>query len=189
MAATPADIAVKNSLTSSSEKSTGSIYCEGLVIVYIRLISFPLRYWSMELAAILPEATASTTVLGPVTRSPPAKIPGRFVWQVSESVTRVSHFENSRASFSRKEISGFSLIETISVSSSTVNSEPSIGTGLLRPDSSKSPIFILMNSQAFNFPFLVIILFGAVKYSNFIPSINEPSTSSLYAGISSIVLL
>ena len=53
----------------------------------------PLRYWSMEAAASLPAATARTARSGPVTASPPAKTPGRFVASVFGSAA-MPHLES-----------------------------------------------------------------------------------------------
>ncbi|MBA7701164.1 hypothetical protein ES703_109897 [subsurface metagenome] len=175
---------------SSSVSSTGSTYNEGLLSLYSLARLLPVRYFSIDSAASFPAAMASTTVLGPVTRSPPAKIPSRLVKRVSSSTSIVSHFEIFRLSLSvRNEISGLSPIAGMSVSNSSVNSEPLIGTGLLLPLSSKSPNFMRMHSTPMTFPFSAKILIGVTKNWISIPSSIAWSISSSKAGISFLVLL
>ncbi len=45
----------------------------------------------MDTAALLPEAMALITYVGPVVKSPPAKIPGILVDKVFSSTTSVPH--------------------------------------------------------------------------------------------------
>ena len=65
-----------------------------------------------------------------------------------------------------------------------VNSEPSTGTGLLRPLESKSPRFIRWQVMELTFPLLPSIFRGATRYSILIPSSSAALISSSAAGIS-----
>ena len=65
---------------------------------------FPLRYWSMDAAASLPAATARTARSGPVTASPPAKTPGRFVASVFGSAAMPHLDKVSCALFERLQV-------------------------------------------------------------------------------------
>ena len=128
------------SAISSSLSSTVPIYTDGLVTLYSLVKLSPLKYLPMDSAANFPAAIASITVLGPETTSPPANTPFLSVASVSSSISIVPQREILIPSFSaKKPVSGCSLIAGISVSNSIVNSEPSIGTGLLLPLLSISP--------------------------------------------------
>ena len=135
------------------------------------------------MAASFPVATAPMTVSGPETASPPAKTPSIFVCSVKSSTIIVPNRVYSSLSGS---ISWFTRwpIAMITVSTSMVNSEPSIGTGRLRPLSSGSPSSIRMHSMPVTFPFWERTLTGFTSILIAMPSTSASSTSVLSAGIS-----
>ncbi len=120
----------------------------------------PPRYLSIETAAFLPAAIESIIEAGPVTASPPANIPGKFVSRVFES-TQTVLFSVILTSLGNDVRSGDWPMAAITPSSSMTYSEPSTANGLLLPLSSGSPNITLTNSMATTFPSFPIILLGA----------------------------
>ncbi len=112
--------------------------------------SSPFKNRSIETAASFPAAIASTTVLGPVTASPPANMSGSSVWSVTESTLMVpqSLRVHSHSSVIQAQSDSWPMAG-IMASTSIVNSEPSTGTGRLLPLLSGSPSSIFMHSMAF----------------------------------------
>ena len=153
-------------------------------------ISSPLRYLSTLSAALLPPAQALIKASGLVTTSPAAKIPFLEVMQDSVSITIVFFLVTSTPSTPSRTLKSIAWpIAGTTISHSRKNSLPSIGIGLLLPDSSGSPNCILINSIPTTFPSFPTIFVGLVKYINFTPSSSASSISSIFAGISLFVLL
>ena len=153
----------------------------------------------MEAAASLPAPIAEITVAAPVTASPPAYTASRLV-SPSSSTTKPPLRLTSRPLVVFL-ISGFGLVPSamMTASTSSSNSLPSTGIGLLLPLASGSPSSILMHLMAFTNPFLGSLgssgllnpristgLFSSLKS---MPSSIACSTSSFLAGSSSIDLL
>src|SRR5699024_6843678 len=144
----------------------------------------------MPAAASFPAPIAKITVAAPVTASPPANTPSLEVCPFSSATIHCHLFISNPLVV--EGISGFGDVPNaiITVSTSNSNSEPSIVTGLLLPDSSASPSSILIHliplTQPSSFPHISAAL---VNSSKFIPSALACSTSSALAGISSSDLL
>ena len=133
---------------------------------------------------------ASTTVLGPVTTSPPAKTPGRLVASVSRSIRTVPLGVMSTRlapATATQSVSEPSLMATTSVSSGTAASVPGIGTGRRRPLASTSPSRFFTSSMPVKRPSSTRSRTGEVSVSIRMPSVIAASTSSAKAGISSRV--
>ncbi len=144
-----------------------------------------LKYLSIARAPRRPAAIASMIMPGPVTKSPPAKTPGRLVARVLLSTTRVSHRVRSRAlSAGRKERSGAWPTAAITVSASMKVSEPSIGMGRRRPLSSGSPSFIWIHCNPDTFQPSVTIRVGLTRKLILTPSARVWSYSTSVTGIS-----
>ena len=99
---------------------------------------FPLRYWSMDAAASLPAATARTARSGPVTASPPAKTPGRFVASVFGSAA-MPHFERVSCALLSGCKSTLWPMAAMTQVACTSKCESGIGTGRARPLASGAP--------------------------------------------------
>ena len=139
----------------------------------------------MEAAASLPAAIASTTVLGPVTASPPAKMSGSCVCKVTGSTLTVPQSLKVQAHSSVRQAQSDSWpMAGITVSTSITNSEPGIGSGRRRPLSSGSPSCILTHSMLLTRPFSAMIRTGLVRVMISIPSSRHSSISAGSAGIS-----
>ena len=108
----------------------------------------------MTSAAFLPDATASMTVLGPVTRSPPAKTPFMLVSRVFLSAFTLPPLSTSSPMDARGPLPGLSPMATMSVSRSTLNSLPGTGTGVRLPVASTSPRRFLTHSMPIRRPSL-----------------------------------
>src|SRR6056297_3501305 len=102
----------------------------------------PPRYSSIEQAASLPCLTASTTVAGPVTQSPPANIPEILV-ELLLSVSTLLLSNSTSISPLLKLLSTFCPTAEITISTSIIKEESSTARGLLLPLLSKSPPSIL----------------------------------------------
>ncbi len=136
----------------------------------------------MASAALLPLATASTTVVAPKTASPQAKTPLDEVVRTSGSTLTTSSV--STLPSARNEKSPFCPIAGITVSTAMVNSDPLTAMGRRRPLASGSPSSIFRHSRAVTLPFSAIILEGLVRRWNFTPSSSASLISCLLAGIS-----
>ena len=130
---------------------------------------------------------ACTTVLGPVTASPPAKTPGRLVASVAGSASKQLHLLVLTFSFSRPARSGSCEIAEITTSQGSTKFEPSTGTGRRRPLLSGSPSSIFWTSRPVTFPFAPTTRTGATRVWIFTPSTSASSISQALAGISAWV--
>ena len=125
------------------------------------------------------------TVAEPVTASPPAKTPSIEVAR-SSSVSIVPFFVLlSSGQLSASKGPGTVPKATITSSQGYMNSLPSTGTGLRRPEASGSPSSILMHSAPLTAPFSPRKRTGLTRKTSFTPSSSACSISSLLAGISS----
>ncbi len=88
----------------------------------------------------------------------------------------------------RPSSSGDCPIAETAIEQGRSNSEPSRGTGFLRPEESGSPSFILWHLSAFSFPPSATIPTGAASSSISTPSCRASSISMGSAGISAFVL-
>ncbi|VVB66798.1 Uncharacterised protein [uncultured archaeon] len=130
---------------------------------------------------------AEITVAPPVVMSPPAQTPSMVV-RPSSSTTRVPHLVVFSSGV-LEAISGLGVVPTaiMTVSTSTMCSEPFFTLGLLRPLASGSPSSIFTASMALTMPrSSPKNLVGFVRKSNMMPSSWAFSTSSSRAGISSL---
>ena len=101
---------------------------------------------------------------GPLTASPPANTPGTDVSIVSSFTLMVPHFSRSHSSESvTKDVSTACPMAPMRKSTSSVNSEPSMGTGLGRSPGFASFSSIRMHSMAFSLSPSRIMLVGSVQ--------------------------
>jgi hypothetical protein len=115
--------------------------------------SSPLKKRRMDSAAVLPAAMASTTVLGPVTASPPAKMSASPDCRVTGSTFMVPQSLRVQAHSSVRQAQSDSWpMAGTTASTSMVNSDPATGSGRRRPDSSGSPSCMRMHSMAVTRP-------------------------------------
>ena len=141
----------------------------------------------MEYAAFLPAAAALTAISAPDWQSPAAKIPGRVVMNVFGSTATVPFLVSSIPRSAKQSARTRCPMAAIMEVQLSVNSEPSIGTGLRRPEASGSPSCIFMHLRARPSP-LFSAASGAVRYWISTPSARASSISKSLAGISALVL-
>ncbi len=133
---------------------------------------------------------ASTTVAAPVRTSPEAKIFGTLVRKMCSSATRLprrstsSPARISSGSVSIHDSSGPWPMAPRTVSHSTMNSVPGIGSGRRRPCASGSPSFMRWNSTPLTLPFSPVTMrVGAAWKMRRAPS-SMASCASSAAGMS-----
>ena len=120
-------------------------------------------------------------------QSPPANTPGMEVMNVSLSYAIAPFLVLSQ---SNTDASTAWPIARITVSRGIVSVLPSIGTGLLLPDSSGSPSSMHWRTTSFTWPFSSLTISrGFVRFLKITPSSSASSISTMSAGISSLVLL
>ena len=149
--------------------------------------STPFMNLWIDSATCFPAATASTTVAGPETASPPAKTPSIDVANVtlSHSIVFFLVCPNVVAE-SQKPGSIICPMAGMMVSASTTYSEPSTGTGRRRPLASGSPNRMRTALIPLTFPPETTTSTGAARNSIFTPSSRAACTSSAKAGISAL---
>ena len=130
-------------------------------------------------AAFLPWAIAWMTVWAPSTASPPANTFGWSVCSIRSATAIVRHLVRSTPWSSLVPSSlGYCPIALMTWSHSTVNSEPSTGTGRRRPESSGSPSSMRTHSTPHTASASsVTTRTGATSSSSRTPSSSASSTS------------
>ena len=141
----------------------------------------------MEYAALRPAAAALTAMSAPDWQSPAAKIPGLEVMNVLGSTATVPFLVSSTPRSVKQSARTRCPMAAIMEVQFSVNSEPSTGTGLRRPEASGSPSCILMHLRARPSPVRSAAR-GAVRYWISTPSARASSISKSLAGISALVL-
>ena len=137
-------------------------------------------------AARLPWAMAWMTVWAPRTASPPAKTLGSSVCSTRSATAMVRHRVRLMPCSSLVPSSlGYCPMAAMTWSHSTMNSEPSTGTGRRRPEASGSPSSMRTHSIPHVVPpSSVTTRTGATSSSSLTPSSSASSTSVWWAGIS-----